>query len=92
MFQKHLWKTDILSKDVETCIFTWNVTLPQVFFKYFASKNQLPGLSISRALVENGLSYYMRVSSFFLHYIQLGMGLSIEMLVFWLGSFHVISK
>ena len=28
----------------------------QVFFKYFACKNQLPGFYISRALVENGLS------------------------------------
>ena len=37
-----------------SCIFTENVTLPQVFFKYFASKNQLPGLSISGTLVENG--------------------------------------
>ena len=26
-----------------------------MFFKYFASKNQLPGLSINGALVENGL-------------------------------------
>ena len=36
-------------------IFTENVTLPQVFFKHFASKNQLPGLSIIETLVENGL-------------------------------------
>ena len=47
MFEKHLWKSDILSKDV---------TLPQVFFKHFASKNQLPGFYISETLVENGLS------------------------------------
>ena len=26
-----------------------------MFFKHFASKNQLPGLSVSGALVENGL-------------------------------------
>ena len=32
-----------------------NVTLPQVFFKYFASKNQLPGFYISGTLVENEL-------------------------------------
>ena len=32
-----------------------NVTLPQVFLKYFASKNQLPGFYISQTLVENGL-------------------------------------
>ena len=31
------------------------VTLPQVFFKHFAGKNQLPGLSVSGTLVENGL-------------------------------------
>ena len=33
-----------------------NVTLSQLFFKQFASKNQLPGSSISGTLVENGLS------------------------------------
>ena len=38
-----------------TCIFTENVTLSQVFFKYFASKNQLPGFYISGTLVENWL-------------------------------------
>ena len=32
-----------------------NVTLPQVFFKHFASKNQLPGFYISGTLVENRL-------------------------------------
>ena len=31
------------------------VTLPQLFFKHFASKNQLPGLSVSGTFVENGL-------------------------------------
>ena len=30
-----------------------------MFFKHFASKNQLPGLSISETLVENGLSKLM---------------------------------
>ena len=38
-------------------MFTSNVTLPQVFFKHFASKDQLPGLSVRGALVENGLKY-----------------------------------
>ena len=38
-----------------TWIFTENVTLSQVFFKHFASKNQLSGLSVSGTLVENGL-------------------------------------
>ena len=33
-----------------------NVTLPEVFFKYFASKNQLPRFYISGAFVENGLT------------------------------------
>ena len=42
MFEKHLWKSDILSKDAGQ--------------RHFASKNQLPGLSISGTLVENGLS------------------------------------
>ena len=40
-----------------TCIFTQNVTLPQVFFKHFASKSQLPGFHISGTLTENGLIY-----------------------------------
>ena len=31
------------------------VTLPQLFFKHFASKNQLPGLSVSGTFVENEL-------------------------------------
>ena len=46
MFEKHLWKSDILSKDV---------TFPQVFFKHFASKNQLPGFYMSETLIENSL-------------------------------------
>ena len=33
-----------------------NLTLAKVFFKYFASKNQLLGFYISGALVENGLN------------------------------------
>ena len=37
------------------CIFTYNVTLPQVFFKHFVSKNQLTGLSVNGTLVENEL-------------------------------------
>ena len=32
-----------------------DVTLPQVFFKHFANKNQQPGLSVRGTLVENGL-------------------------------------
>ena len=39
-----------------------NVTLPQVLFKHFANKNELPGLSIKGTLVENGLIiYYIRM-------------------------------
>ena len=30
-------------------------TLPQVIFKHFASKNELPSLSVSGTMVENGL-------------------------------------
>ena len=45
-----------------TCIFTENVTLPQVLFKHFASKNQLPGLSISGTLVEIGLKKLVLMS------------------------------
>ena len=41
------------------------VTLPQVFFKYFASKFQIPGLSVNGTLVENGLyNLYSRVCTF----------------------------
>ena len=50
MFEKHLWKSDILSKDAGH-----PPELPQVFFKHFASKNQLPGFYINETLVENGL-------------------------------------
>ena len=35
-----------------------NVTLPEVFFKHFASKNELLGFCISGTLVENGLMKY----------------------------------
>ena len=56
MFEKHLWKSDILSKDAE------NVTIPYVFLKHFPSKNQLRGLSISAAFVENGLRHSKQVS------------------------------
>ena len=51
MFEKRLCKSDILSKHA------YNVTLPQVF-KHFASKNQLPGLSVRGTLIENRLSEF----------------------------------
>ena len=57
MFEKHLWKSDILSKDAgqRPASLYINVTLPQLFFKHFVGKKQLPGFSISGTLVENGL-------------------------------------
>ena len=63
MFEKHLWKSDILSKDAGQ----WpdlhlylKYHSSQVFLKYFASKNQLPGLSVTGTLVENGLKVQKR--------------------------------
>ena len=63
MLEKNVWKSDILSKDaayirteygeirylvrMQAASLLKNVTLPQVFFKHFASKNKLPSLSIS---------------------------------------------
>ena len=46
---------DLCRNQSMTCIFTWNITAPQVVFKHFGSKIQLPGLSIIEILVENGL-------------------------------------
>ena len=37
------------------CIFSYNVTLPQVLLKHFASKNQLPSFYIGGTLLEYGL-------------------------------------
>ena len=52
----HLWKNLVVG-------FYWqNVTLPQVFFKHFASKNQLPGFYVSETLVENGLIAYPKIT------------------------------
>ena len=48
-------RVTFLVKMQVTWIFTKNVTLPQVFFKHFSSKNQLPGFYINGTLVENGL-------------------------------------
>ena len=47
-----------------TSIFTYNVTLPQVFFKHFADKNQLPGFYISGTLVEDGLSNSLKFTQY----------------------------
>ena len=61
MFEKYPWKSDILSK----------YALSQVFYKHFASKNQLHGLSVSGKLAENGLRSFFRkkygLSCFVLH-------------------------
>ena len=46
-----------LIKQIQTIIiFSPIGTLPQVFFKHFASKNQRRGLFINGTLVENGLT------------------------------------
>ena len=55
MFEKHLWKSDILSKDV---------TFPQVFFKHFASKNQLPGFYIKWSIGRKWVNNETKVKSF----------------------------
>ena len=55
MFEKHLWKSDILSKDPchrPAGDRPADLTLAG-FFKHFASKNQLPGFYLSGRLVEN---------------------------------------
>ena len=57
MCEQHLWKSDILSKDPgHRPASLLDVTLPQVFFRHFASKNHLPGFSIIGTLARNGLS------------------------------------
>ena len=56
MLEKHLWKSDILSKDAghgPACLLI--MPLFHMFFKHFASIKQLPGLSIIGTLVENRL-------------------------------------
>ena len=44
---------------------SFHVTLPQVLFKHFASKHQLPGLSISGTLLENGFKMQKQASGGF---------------------------
>ena len=43
-----------------TSIFTYIFTHPQVFFKHFGSKNQLPGLSVNETLLKNGIIILFR--------------------------------
>ena len=57
MFEKHLWKSDILSEKAgHRPASLLKISLFKVFFKHFASKNQLPGFYIIGTLVENGLN------------------------------------
>ena len=52
----------LLAKCIKnTCGRVKNITLPQVFFKHFPIKNQLPGFYISETLVENGLKSHFRL-------------------------------
>ena len=53
MFEKHLWKSEILSKDTGHLYLKCHSSIG--VFKHIGSKNQLPGLSIIGTLVENGL-------------------------------------
>ena len=68
MCEKHLLKSDILIKDADRWS-SYNITLPQVFFAYFTSKNHPPGFS----LAWNGLTVsieYMVPKDFILHVLQ----------------------
>ena len=56
MCEKHLWESDILSKDAGHGPASLLKTLSQVFFKPFASKNHPPGFSIMGKLAGNGIS------------------------------------
>ena len=57
MFEKHLWKRDILSKDAGR----WPASLFRMplfrrcFSNILLAKKQLPGLSVNGTLVENEL-------------------------------------
>ena len=51
-----------------TFICSYNITLPQMFFKHFASKNQLTGLSVGGTLVETGLKPIFANTVYFLIY------------------------
>ena len=57
--EKHRWNSDILSKDASHGPASLlKMSLFQVFFRHFASKNQLPGLSIIGTLAGNGLNTF----------------------------------
>ena len=59
MIEKHVWKSDTV---VIISLFH------RCFFKHFASKNQLTGLSVSGTLVENGLKAIFANTVHFLIY------------------------
>ena len=87
--EKHLRKSDILSKDAGR----WpasllKISLPQVFFRHLANKNQLPGLSINGTLVENVLkkNLYKRVDGHIRGFLYKGGSSNLQdtmMLDFW---------
>ena len=53
--EKHLWKIKILSKDAGHRPASLLKMSPfYMFFKHFASKNQLPGFSVTGTLAVNG--------------------------------------
>ena len=55
MFEKYLWKSNILLKDAGHLHLYLKCHSSTGVFKHFASKKQLPGQSVSGILVENGL-------------------------------------
>ena len=55
MFEKHLWRSDILRKDAGRWLASLLCHYSEVFFKHFASKNQQPGFYIIGTLAGNGL-------------------------------------
>ena len=62
MFEKHIRKSDILSKDAghrPASLLKMSI-FDRCFSKHFASKNQLPSFYISGTLVENGLRLTQR--------------------------------
>ena len=68
MFEKHQWKSDILSKDAghrPASLLNLHLNLKchssTVFFKHFISKNQLPGLYVSGKLVKNRLKSFKTI-------------------------------
>ena len=54
-YQQNVWKTPVESDILS------NVTLPPVFFKHFAIKNQLPGSSVGPKWVEAKISNFISI-------------------------------